>query len=158
MKIVEIFCLAPGDVVGQDAQIAVVVVGVFDSLGVVLVADGGRAPIAVVAVGDVVTIAVVGACQPMTGVVGVGMADQRAAADLDAVHKVKCAVGERIVRAGSAGDGGQQVAEFLIGGQLRVVGPDLVRALEQEARLAGLDHAKIIVAVSASDGIITDGL
>ena len=110
MEIVEIFCLAPGDVVGQNAQIAVVVVGVLDSLGVVLVADGGRAPVAVVAVGDVVTIAVVGACQPMTGVVGVGVADQRAAADLDAVHKVKCAVGERIVRAGSAGDGGQQIA------------------------------------------------
>ena len=110
LEIVGVLGLAPGDVVGQDAQIAVVVVGVLDSLGVVLVADGGRAPVAVVAVGDVVTIAVVGACQPMTGVVGVGVADQRAAADLDAVHKVKCAVGERILRAGSAGDGGQQVA------------------------------------------------
>ena len=110
LEIVGVLGLAPGDVVGQDAQIAVVVVGVLDSFGVVLVADGGRAPVAVIAVGDVVTIAVVGACQPMTGVVGIGVADQRAAADLDAVHKVKCAVGERIVRAGSAGDSGQQVA------------------------------------------------
>ena len=110
LEIVGVLGLAPGDVVGQDAQIAVVVVGVLDSLGVVLVADGGRAPVAVVAVGDVVTVAVVGACQPMTGVVGIGVADQRAAADLDAVHKVKCAVGERIVCAGSAGDGGQQIA------------------------------------------------
>ena len=39
-----------------------------------------------------------------------------------------------------------------------MVGPDLVRALEQEARLAGLDHAQVVVAVPAGDGLIADGL
>lgn len=110
MEIVEIFCLAPANIIVHNAQIAVVVVGVLDSLGVVLVTDGRRASVEVVAVGDVVAVAIVGACQPAIGVVGIGVADQRAAADLDAVHKVKCAVGERILRARGAGDGGQQVS------------------------------------------------
>ena len=55
-------------------------------------------------------------------------------------------------------DGGQQIGEFLIGRQLRIIGLDLVGALEQETRLAGLDHAQVIEAVPGSNGVIADGL
>ena len=39
-----------------------------------------------------------------------------------------------------------------------MVGLDLLRALEEEARLAGLDHPQVIVAVAAGNGLIADGL
>ena len=54
LEIVGVLGLAPGDVVGQDAQIAVVVVGVLDSLGVVLVADGAGATRIVVGIADAI--------------------------------------------------------------------------------------------------------
>ena len=54
MEIVEIFCLAPANVIVHNAQIAVVVVGVLDSLGVVLVADGAGATRIVVGIADAI--------------------------------------------------------------------------------------------------------
>ena len=39
-----------------------------------------------------------------------------------------------------------------------MVGFDLLRALEEEACLAGLDHPQIVEAVAAGDGVIADGL
>ena len=35
---------------------------------------------------------------------------------------------------------------------------DLLRALEQETRLAGLDHTQIVIAVAAGDGLVSNGL
>ena len=39
-----------------------------------------------------------------------------------------------------------------------MVGPDGLGALEQEARLAGLDHPQVVEAVPAGDRLIAHGL
>ena len=55
-------------------------------------------------------------------------------------------------------DGGEQVVERLVGGVLGVIPLDLLRRAEQEAGLAGLDHAQIVEAVAGGDRLIADGL
>ena len=45
-----------------------------------------------------------------------------------------------------------QLAVFLECGDGRVIGFDGIGALEQEARLAGLDHAQVVEAVAGRDG------
>ena len=39
-----------------------------------------------------------------------------------------------------------------------MIRPDLLRAAEQEARLAGLNHRQVVVALARRDGLLADAL
>ena len=52
----------------------------------------------------------------------------------------------------------QQLIISLIRREIRVVVFDLVGALKEEAGLAGPDHAEVVVAVAAGNGLKADGL
>lgn len=110
LKIVEILRPAIRNIVGHQAQIAVVIVGIANGVDLVLIADAAGAAQIVVGIGDVIAVAVVGAGQPAVGIIGISVADQRPAANIDAADQIKHAIGEGIVGAGSTGDGRQQVA------------------------------------------------
>ena len=52
----------------------------------------------------------------------------------------------------------QQLLIGLVRRKIRIVVLDLIGALKEEAGLAGADHAKVIVAVTAGNGLKADGL
>lgn len=55
-------------------------------------------------------------------------------------------------------NGIQQFIICLISRNIRIIGLDLVCASEKEARLAGLDHAQIVIGITAGNGLKSDGL
>ena len=88
LKIVEILRLASARAVCQQAEVAVVVVGVVD-LRAVLIADGGGAAKAVVAIGHRIAVAVIGPRELVIAVRAVAVADERARARLNALHQIR---------------------------------------------------------------------
>ena len=88
LKIVEILRLASARAVCQQAEVAVVVVGVVD-LRAVLIADGRGAAKAVVAIGHRIAVAVVGPRELVIAVRAVAVADERPRANNSASNR-KC--------------------------------------------------------------------
>ena len=109
LKIVEILRFASARAVRQQAEVAVVVVGVVD-LRAVLIADGRGAAKAVVAIGHRIAVAVVGPRELMIAVRAVAVADERARARLNALHQIERAVGKAVIRARGRGNRREQVA------------------------------------------------
>ena len=88
LKIVEILRLASARAVCQQAEVAVIVVGIVD-LRAVLIADGRGAAKAVVAIGHRIAVAVVGPRELVIAVRAVAVADERARANNSASNR-KC--------------------------------------------------------------------
>ena len=88
LKIVEILCSASARAVCQQAEVAVVVVGVVD-LRAVLIADGRGAAKAVIAIGHRIAVAVVGPRELVIAVRAVAVADERPRANNSASNR-KC--------------------------------------------------------------------
>ena len=108
LKIVEILRSASARAVCQQAEVAVVVVGVVD-LRAVLIADGRGAAKAVVAIGHRIAVAVVGPRELMIAVRAVAVADERPRARLNALHQIERAVGKAVIRARGRGNRREQV-------------------------------------------------
>ena len=108
LKIVEILRSASARAVCQQAEVAVIVVGIVD-LRAVLIADGRGAAKAVVAIGHRIAVAV-GPRELMIAVRAVAVADERARARLNALHQIERAVGKAVIRARGRGNRREQVA------------------------------------------------
>jgi len=107
-KVVVVAGGAAGGAVLHLAKVAVVVVGVF-YLVAVLVGLGLRTPQIVIGVGDEVAVAVGGFGEVAVGIAAVGVGDEAAAADLDILHQIEVAVGEVVDGAAGGGDGVKKV-------------------------------------------------
>ena len=109
LKIVEILRFASARAVRQQAEVAIIVVGIGD-LRAVLIGDGRGAAKAVIAIGHRIAVAVIGPRELVIAVRAVAVADERARARLNALHQIERAVGKAVIRARGRGNRREQVA------------------------------------------------